>query len=217
MHNHYHVVLFIDKSTADNWDALEVVERRHWLFSGTLYSQRFFKDAFLAAAEQASLNASIARMANREDDALEASGESVFSSQALLDEKALAACSTYVDLNPISAGIGDSLTDSDHTSIKRRCEQAAKADQPNAPQQQTDGLHPFAGNPRHYMPNGLPFWLTDYLELADWTGRILRYDKLGAIPESSPQILQQLNIDPKHWCYLSQNFESEFKSLVGTS
>jgi len=38
MHKHYNVVLFIDKLTADNWDALEVVERWHLLFSGTLYS-----------------------------------------------------------------------------------------------------------------------------------------------------------------------------------
>jgi hypothetical protein len=41
MHSHYHVVLFIDKSTADNGEALEVVEQWHLLFSGTLYSQRF--------------------------------------------------------------------------------------------------------------------------------------------------------------------------------
>jgi hypothetical protein len=44
-----------------------------------------------------------------------------------------------------------------------------------------------------------------------------RDDKRGAIPESTPQILKQLNIGPKHWCYLSQNFESQFKSLVGMS
>ena len=89
MHNHYHVVLFIDKSTADNWDALEVVERWHLLFSDTPYSQRFSKGELLTASEQASLDASIAlwrerlmdiswfmriinegitRMANREDD-----------------------------------------------------------------------------------------------------------------------------------------------------
>jgi hypothetical protein len=116
----------------------------------------------------------------------------------LLDEKALAACSTYVGLNPIRAGIGDSLTDSDHTSIKRRCDQAEKAEQPNEPQQQTDGLHPFAGNPRRDRPNGLPFRLTDYLELRDWTGKISRDDKRGIIPESTPQILHQLNIDPKY-------------------
>ena len=163
------------------------------------------------------INEGIARMANQEDDCTGRFWEGCFSSQALFDEKALAAFSDYVDLNPIRAGIADSLTESDHTSIKRRCEQSVKAEQPNDPQQQTDGLHHFAGNPRSDIPNGLPFRLTDYLELVDWTGRILRDDKRGAIPESTPQILKQLNIDPKQGCYLSQNFESQFKSLVGTS
>jgi hypothetical protein len=36
------------------------------------------------------------------------------------------------------------------------------------------------------MPNGLPFRLTDHLELMDRTSRILRDDKRGAIPESKP-------------------------------
>ncbi len=140
-----------------------------------------------------------------------------FSSQALLDEKALAACAAYVDLNPIRAGLARSLTESEHSSIKRRCEQAEQAAQPNHHNQQVKGLLPFVGNPRANMPNGLPFRLTDYLELVDWTGRILREDKRGAIPDNAPPILEQLNIDPKHWCYLSQHFESQFKSLVGTS
>jgi hypothetical protein len=90
-------------NTPGNWDALEVVERWHLLFSGTLYSQRFSKGELLTAPEQANLNASIAlwrerlmdiswfmriineaiaRMANREDDC---TGR--FSSQAWLDEK----------------------------------------------------------------------------------------------------------------------------------
>ncbi|MFT6754286.1 MAG: hypothetical protein ACJA2O_004490 [Candidatus Azotimanducaceae bacterium] len=66
MHNHYHVVLFIDQSQADHWDALDVVERWHLFLNDTHYSQRFAKGESLTAAEQASLNASIARMANRE-------------------------------------------------------------------------------------------------------------------------------------------------------
>jgi hypothetical protein len=113
------------------------------------------------------INEAIARMANREDDCTGRFWEGRFSSQALLDEKTLAACSAYVDLNSIRAGIANSLIDSNHTSIKRRCEQAEKAAKPNEPQQQTDGLHPFASNPRRDRPNGLPFRLTDYLELVD--------------------------------------------------
>jgi hypothetical protein len=45
---------------------------------------------------------------------------------------------------------------------------------------------------------------------------MLRNDKRGSIPEDVLPILVQLNIGPTHWCYLSQHFESEFKSLVGT-
>jgi len=87
---------------------------------------------------------------------------------------------------------------------------------PNHPKQQVKGLLPFAGNLRRDMPAGLPFRLTDYLELVDWTGRIIRENKRGAIPEHLPPILQRLQIDPKHWLYLSQHFESRFKCLVGT-
>ena len=113
--------------------------------------------------------------------------------------------------------MAESLSGSPHTSIKRRCEQAEQAKQPNHKNQHVSGLLPFVGNPQAHMPNGLPFRLTDYLELVDWTGRVLRDNKRGSISENVPPILIQLNIDPKHWCYLSQHYESEFKSLVGTA
>jgi hypothetical protein len=132
IHNRYHVTLFIDKSKDDNWDVLEVVERWYLLFSGTHYSQRYTKGELLTATEQASLDASIAlwreclidigwfmrivseglaRMTNREDDCTGRFWEGRFSTLALFDEKALAACSAYVDLNPRRARIVDSLTD----------------------------------------------------------------------------------------------------------
>jgi hypothetical protein len=74
---------------------------------------------------------------------------------------------------------------------------------------------PFAGNPREEMPNGLPFRLTDYLELVDWTGRVLRDDKRGAIPGHLPPILERLQIDPNYWLHMTRHFESRFKGLVG--
>jgi hypothetical protein len=75
---------------------------------------------------------------------------------------------------------------------------------------------PFVGNPREEMPKGLPFRLSDYLELVDWTGRILRDDKRGAIDENLPPILERLQVDPKHWLHMATHFESRFKGLVGT-
>jgi len=238
MHNHYHVVLYIDKALVQIWSRSEVIERWHQLFAGNDYSQRVLRGESLSPAEETNLNRfvdlwrerlmdiswfmrilneGIARMANQEDDCTGRFWEGRFSSQALLDEKALAVCAAYVDLNPIRAGLANSLTESDHTSIKRRCEKAQQAIQPDHPDQQVRDLLPFAGNPRQDMPKGIPLRLTDYLELVDWTGRILREDKKGAIAENIPPILEQLNIDPKQWCYLSRHFESQFKTLVGTA
>ena len=108
---------------------------------------------------------------------------------------------------------------SDHTSIKLRIDYCKdKARQNNAEEPTTlqpDSLLPFAGNHRQPMPRGLAFNLIDYIELLDWTGRIIRDDKRGAIAESAPQVLQRLDISPNHWLELSTNFESRFKGIAG--
>ena len=62
------------------------------------------------------------------------------------------------------------------------------------PYEQVEGILTFTGKPRDNMPNGLTFRFTDYLELVDWTGRILSNNKRCAISESTPQIYQQLSI-----------------------
>jgi hypothetical protein len=65
------------------------------------------------------------------------------------------------------------------------------------------------------MPQGLPFHLKDYVELVEWTGCIIRSDKLGHIAHSSPPILGRLAIPDDTWLKLTQEFESQFKTLVG--
>lgn len=130
----------------------------------------------------------------------------------LLDEKALAACLAYVDLNPVRASMAPTPEASDFTSVRKRIQQRTTDSQ-----SQPHHLHPFAGNPRENMPKGLPFRLDDYLELVDWTGRQLRNDKRGAISQTLPPILDRLEIEPKHWLLMSQKFESRFKGLVGTA
>jgi hypothetical protein len=88
-------------------------------------------------------------LANEEDGCTGKFWESRFKSQALLDEKALAACLAYVDLNPVRAGIAETPEASEHTSIRRRIQQLRT--------QENDLLLPFVGNPREPMPEGLPF------------------------------------------------------------
>jgi hypothetical protein len=211
--------------------------RWHRLFSGNLFSQRHARGYTLGKAEMVVLektvvqwrerladiswymrvlNESIARQANTEDQCTGRFWEGRFKSQALLDEAALAACMAYVDLNPIRAGLSKTPEASAHTSIQKRAQKAKAAVLPNHPQQQAKPLFPFAGNPRENMPKGLPFRLLDYLELVDWSGRIIREDKRGVIPENLPPILERLNMDASQWCYLTQNFESPFKGLIGS-
>jgi hypothetical protein len=158
------------------------------------------------------LNESIARQANEEGQCSGRFWEGRFKSQALLDEKALAACLAHVELNPIRAGMTETPETSEHTSVQQRIRVVLAA----APEQPTH-LMPFAGNPREEMPKGLPFRLENYLEPVDWTGRILREDKRGAIPAQLPPILVRLQIDPRCWLYMTRHFESRFKGLVGAA
>lgn len=240
MNNHYHIVVHIDQDRAGQWTVRETCNRWHRLFSGNDLSRRFLKDERLSASEEKRLaenaeewrsrlfaldwfmrclNEPIAREANLEDKVTGKFWEARYKSQALLDEKALAACLAYVDLNPIRAKMAETPEESNHTSIKQRIDhqQQNQPDNPELIGAQPQSLLPFAGYPRNNMPKGLPFRYTDYLELVDWTGRILRDDKRGSIPEDFPDILTRLNIDPKHWIYLTQDFESPFKSLVGSA
>ena len=51
----------------------------------------------------------------------------------------------------------------------------------------------------------------------EWTGRIIREDKRGAIPASGPPILQRLDISTEHWIDLSTKFEVRFKGIAGSA
>jgi phytoene dehydrogenase-like protein len=66
------------------------------------------------------LTEKLARVANREERTTGRFWEGRFKMQRLLDEWAVAACLVYVDLNPIRAGITNTLSHSEHTAVFAR-------------------------------------------------------------------------------------------------
>lgn len=234
MSNHYHVVLFINKAEHDSASAKEVVARWHQIHKGNDLSHRYQNNETLSPVELESMNALIelwrqqllsiswfmrvinekmARVANKEDEVTGRFWEGRFTCQALLDEPSILTCMVYVDLNPIRAGIAKTPETSPHTSIKKRIECLTKDNNSNPPEVL---LHPFVGNYRQDMPEGIAFHFEDYLQLVDWTGRAMLDNKRGSIADSHPPILNRLSITTSHWLYLTSHFESHFKGLVGT-
>ena len=230
MNNHTHVVLCVDKALADNWDSDEVLRRYHKLHRGTLLTQKFMKGDTLSQGElitfdetveiyrhrlydiswfMRDLNEYIAREANKEDGCTGRFWEGRFKSQALLDESAVLACMTYVDLNPIRAKMEKTPETSKHTSIKKRIH-AAKNQLP-----QPSVLTPFVGNPCENIPKGIPYSLKDYCELVDTTGRCIRDDKAGHIDNTQSPILERLGLDSAQWLTLTTEFEKHFCYAAG--
>lgn len=229
MSNHYHVVLCLRPDIANEWSNRQVVKRWHSLFKGTYLSQSYDAGRPMLPAQRRVLekdidvwrerlsslswfmkivNESIARRANLEDSCTGHFWESRFKSQALLDERALLACMAYVDLNPIRAKMADSPETSDHTCVKARIQSLQANTQPKRSIDEFVGSDPIA--------KGLPFGLKDYLELVDWTGRIIRDDKRGAITQSLPPILERLALDEESWNQLTTQFEHHFGNWVGS-
>lgn len=229
MSNHYHVVLHVRQDLAGDWSDKEVITRWHRLFNGTLLSQRYLAGHPLREVEREVLNKDIivwrerltdiswfmrivnefiARKANAEDKCTGSFWESRFKSQALLDERALLSCMAYVDLNPIRAKMAKTPETSNHTAVNKRIKLLQKS------QAEPVYLESFVGIKQGSI--GIPFKLEEYLELVDWSGRIIRQDKRGAISEDLPSILDRLNLPIDSWQILTTQFETQFRNWVGS-
>ncbi len=161
------------------------------------------------------LNESLARQANKEDNCTGRFWEGRYKSQALLDEEALLTCMSYVDLNPIRAGINPTPETSDYTSIQARIRACQASEHNEESPQATVRLADFIGSECKNQPESIAFSFPDYLELVDWSGRAIRDDKAGAIADNLPPILARLGIEQQGWLDMINHYEQRFFRAVG--
>jgi REP element-mobilizing transposase RayT len=233
MSNHYHIALYIDPKGPNALSDAEVARR--WVtLSPPIRRRQLDQVAFEMRVEALSvdpdqlaiyrqrlgdlswfmrfLNENIARRANLEDGCKGRFWERRFESQTLLDERAVYACMAYVDLNPIRAGMATDLEKSDHTSIQRRIRQERRAP---STEHMNSPLAPLSAGTRQSQTR-LTISLEGYLDLVDWTGRIIRDDKTGAIPQSVPRLLRQLSMDVDDWLPNVTSYRDHHRRAFGS-
>jgi len=233
MSNHYHLVLYVNEDELNSCSSLQICERWNKIYSLPAIVDRWQKGQLNSDTQKAvalsvidewrnrllsiswfmrCLNEFIARKANKEDECTGRFWEGRFKSQALLDEKALLTCMAYVDLNPIREKMSDSVEESEYTSVFERIHDkshhAEKYHSVHKP------LVKFIG--AEHQLRGVAFTLIDYLELVDWTGRMIRDDKRGAISAEMPALLTVLGLNSETWCMLANDFGKTYHGAVGS-
>ena len=219
MSNHYHLVVHVAQRRSTAWSNDEVVERWSQVFGVPLIVHRWREGAAdeveAAAAVQLieswrtrltdvswfmrCLNEHLARRANAEDDCTGRFWEGRFKSQALLDEAGLLTAMAYVDLNPVRAGVACTPEESCFTSIHARILALKGLSGSDGSDLPIPPVRLLAFCDHSHADASIPMALADYLQLVDWSGRILRRDNRGAIEEQAPPILNRLNINPVVW------------------
>ncbi len=152
------------------------------------------------------MNENIARRANAEDECTGRFWEGRFKCQKVYEIGAILACSVYVDLNPIRAGIANTPEDSDFTSVQDRIDDYKKKDV----------------SKKHTGPKLLPIEeisektisLEEYLELVDTTGRLMHNDK-ASMPTNLKPILERIKVTPSEWLETTKKLRRRFNRIVG--
>ena len=210
MSNHYHLVVYSDPQAPHQWSDVEVAERWLKAFPGKLDNPEFqqqreyrlqaiINDKALLALYRERLgslswlmrriNEPLAKQSNQEDFCKGHFWESRFTSQVLLDESAALACMAYVDLNPIRAGMSQSLEQSDYTSIQTRVNQMTE-------EALNQAIKAIAGQVRQKT---LTMPLKDYMVLVEWTGKAIVYPNKASMSQHIQSVLTQLNLNQNHW------------------
>jgi len=230
MSNHVHVVLRIDPTSAETWTDEEVATRWVRLFPATVDGEvddagcRIKEQTLLGNTDRLvtcrlrlgslawfmkALNEPIARRANREDACTGRFWEGRYKCQALLDDAAVLTCMSYVDLNPIRAGIAENLESSSHTSAAQRIGRIRL--NPGWAKASLSSLN--ASMTSTY----LPITTEDYLDLIDWTARLTRPDKRGSVDATEPPVLRKLGLSERQWHQQMLGTETKYWRAIGSA
>jgi putative transposase len=230
MSNHYHLVLHVDKQIALKWSLDEIFQNWQKLHKLDNLALRYLHGEALAAVDMLQLgllageyrerlmsiswfmrelNEYTARRANAEDNCKGKFWEPRFKSQALMDESAILSCMAYVDLNPIRAGMCSTPEESDFTAIQTRIQKILGKANPDKK------LMPLNCLEDQSQAHKLMIEEKDYLSLVDWTGRIIRADKVGAVPQDISPILSRLGLEKDDWFVQARYFNCRFKCVAG--
>ncbi len=222
MSNHFHVILHLDPARARAWTDAQVAERYAQLFRHTVTNARALPEPEWARRVACwrqrlwdlswfmrCLNEVIARRANREDHCTGRFWEGRFRSQALLDEGALLTCMSYVDLNPVRAGLVTTLEDSEFTSIQERLLAAARS-----PAVVQTGLVPFADQ-AIAGDDSLSLAFVDYVEVLRWTAAAVTHPAGVAVPAAVGVSLQRLGLESAGFVASIRTYARSFFTMVG--
>lgn len=222
MSNHLHVVVQMRPDATAIWTDREVAERWISLFPKAEQDIAARVEALLACPERLAvlrarladlswfmrcLSEPIARRANREDNCKGRFWEGRFKCQALLDENAVLAAMTYVDLNPVRAALCTRLEDATHTSARQRLAQLETA--PSGVSERLRAIAGMSGLSVLAIPQG------EYLSLLDWTSHRVRSKQRRVVSSPPPEILARICTYPEQWPQQVLAVGSEFHRAIG--
>ena len=222
MSNHQHVVVQTLPEVAAVWSDLEVAERWVRLFPRPGQTPELRAAVLTGHAERIAmlrarladlswfmraLSEPIARRANKEDVCKGRFWEGRFKCQALLDDTAVIAAMAYVDLNPVRAGMCETLEDSHHTSARQRITEIEAE-----PASATRALAPVLGIRGLSV---LRMSQAQYLGLVDCAGRQIRADKRGAIAGPPAALVARPGVRSTQWAQQIMAVGSGFGRAVG--
>jgi REP element-mobilizing transposase RayT len=215
MSNHVHVVVAVEPERCKHWSDEEVqlrwarVMRQRERDAPTPASVCDERIAALRARLSnlswfmRCLNEPIARRANAEDKVTGHFWEGRFRCQLLLDERAVLAAMAYVDLNPVRAGMAQSLDASDHTSIQQRVGHSAEI--------QNQTIKPMFSGERASL---LDVSESAYIELVAYSGQQYRPGKATLM--AKPPLVQAMEDDGGDWLNALQAIRMSYRAIGST-